>query len=285
MNETYLNCPSCGGAMSAEEYAAVSLNSERCSCGCEDRTACGRTQMVCCCREIPSPAPSPVPTEEEGCCCRRAFRSALRLLCDNEIADLLDFEQTAFITDNYVAGATVTETITAATPADNLVDPLSGIFRRFSPNNRDLLDITAPLNAVPSNATGLTVTQVSLCELIAVAIQLAEAEAEGDLTAEQVAQRNLRRVSRILSRQLTPCGTDCAGCSCSCPVGEDCCCAAGILSALAENNISRRVSLAAGPLLLNGVTLLGHVGNVLVLVNEEDQRFYFVCVNHIQFIA
>ena len=270
MNECYLNRPSCGGAISAEEYAAASLNA---GCGC-----------VLCCR-CETPAPTPAPPVEEGCCCRQAFAAALRLLCDDEIADLLDFEQTAFITDNYVAGATVTETIAAATPADNLVEPLSGIFRRFSPCSRDLLDITAPLNAVPATATGLTVTQVSLCELVAVAIQLAETEAEGDLTADQVAQRNLRRVSRILSRQLAPCGTECAGCACSCPVGEDCCCAEGILSALADNNVSRRVSLAAGPLMLNGVTLLGHAGNVLVLVNEEDQRFYFLCVTHIQFIA
>lgn len=274
MNQTCLNRPSPGGAMTAEEYAAAL------TCGCADRET---PAMVCCC--TPVAAPCPTPEVEEGCCCKQAFRAALRLLCDDEIADLLNFDQTAFITDNYVAGATVTETITAATPADNLVEPLSGIFRRFTPNNRDLLDITAPLNAVPSNATGLTVTQVSLCELIAVAIQLAETDAEGDLTAEQVAERNLRRVRRLLSRQLNPCGTGCAGCACTCPVGEDCCCAAGILSALADNNISRRVSLAAGPLMLGGVTLLGHVGNVLVLVNEEDQRFYFVCVNHIQFLA
>lgn len=284
MNEYYLNCPSAGGAMSAEEYAAC-LNAGHPACGCEDRPACNGTRMVCFCHEASAPSPSPVPPVEEGCCCKQAFAAALRLLCDNGIADLLDFEQTAFITDNYVAGATVTETVTATTPADNLVAPLSGIFRRFSPCSRDLLDITAPLSAVPATATGLTVTQVSLCELVAVAIQLAAVDAEGDLTAEQVAQRNLRRVSRILSRQLNPCGTGCAGCSCSCPVGDDCCCAEGILSALADNNISRRVSLAAGPLLLNGVTLLGHAGNVLVLVNEEDQRFYFLCVNHIQFIA
>ena len=269
MNDYRLNCPSCGGAISAEEYTAGM--GPDCSC-------------VLCCRCEPT-APTPAPPVDEGCCCRNSFRAALRLLCDNEIADLLDFEQTAFLTDSYVAGAAVTETVADTTPADNLVEPLSGIFRRFSPCSRDLLDITAPLSAVPATVTGLTVTQVSLCELIAVAIQLAAVDAEGDLTAEQVARRNLRRVSRVLSRQLTPCGTECAGCSCSCPVGEDCCCAAGILSALADNNISRRVSLAAGPLMLSGVTLLGHVGNVLVLVNEEDQRFYFLCVNHIQFIA
>lgn len=274
MNQTCLNRPSPGGAMTAEEYAAAL------TCGCADRET---PAMVCCCAPVPPPCPAPA--VEEGCCCKQAFRAALQLLCHDEIADLLDFDQTAFITDNYVAGATVTETVAATTPADNLVEPLSGSFRRFSPCSRDLLDITAPLAAVPAAVTGLTVSQVNLCELTAVAIQLAAAAAEGDLTAEQVAERNLRRVRRLLSRQLNPCGAGCAGDGCACPVGEDCCCAAGILSALADNNISRRVSLAAGPLMLGGVTLLGHVGNVLVLVNEEDQRFYFVCVNHIQFLA
>jgi len=267
--------------MTAEEYAAATLKTD---CGCPPPSPCTcSSRVVCCCQEIP--APIPTPAVEEGCCCKQAFRAALQLLCSDEIGELLDFDQTAFVTDHYVAGATVTETVAATTPADNLVEPLSGIFRRFSLCSFDLLDITAPLAAVPATVTGLTVTQVNLCELIAVAIQLAETEAEGDLTAEQVAERNLRRVRRLLSRQLNPCGDNCTACCCPVPTCDDCCCASGLLSALAQNNLSRRVSLAAGPLLLNGVTLLGHLGNVLVLVNEVDQRFYFVCVNHIQFIA
>lgn len=280
MNQSYLNCPSFGGAMSAEEYAAA-LNTDY---GNPSAPPCaGPSGMVCCCREFP--APTPVPAVEEGCCCKQAFHAALRLLCSDEISELLDFNQTAFVTDNYVAGAAVTETVATTTPADNLVEPLSGGFRRFSPCSFDLLDISAPLNAVPATVTGLTVTQVNLCELIAVAIQLAAAEAEGDLTAEQVAERNLRRVRRLLSQKLNPCGEGCTACSCPLPDQNECCCAEGILSALALNNLSRRVTLAAGPLLLSGVTLLGHLGHVLVLVNEADQRFYFVCVNHIQFIA
>ena len=45
------------------------------------------------------------------------------------------------------------------------------------------------------------------------------------------------------------------------------------------------MSLVAGLLVLNGVTLLGTVGNVLVLANDADNRLYFVCVNSVQFIG
>lgn len=271
MNEYLLNRPSCGAAMTAEEYAA--------SVG----SAPGGGTVCCCCS--PAPPPCPPPVTEEGCCCKEAFRGALQLLCRPEISELLNFDAAAFLTDSYAAGAVLTAAVAAAGPADNLSAAPTGTFRRFSPCSLDLLEITASLNTLTGTATGLTAAEVNLCELTAVIIQLAAAEAEGDLTPEQVALRNLRRVSRSLSRQLTPCSSGCGGTACACPVSEDCCCAAGILSALAENNISRRVSLAAGPLLLGGVTLLGHVGNVLVLVNETDLRFYFVCVNHIQFIA
>ena len=64
-----------------------------------------------------------------------------------------------------------------------------------------------------------------------------------------------------------------------------CCCAAGVLSVLADNNLSRKVTLAAGQLVLQGVTLLGTLGNVLVLANDEDQRIYFVCAAKVQFLG
>ncbi len=291
MNQSYLNRPSGGGAMTAEEYAAAYGQGAPSDCGskpcpCDKTPDCKPdcpTQVVCCCQSIPVPCPTPV--VEEGCCCKESFRAALQLLCDDELAFLLDFDTTAFVTDHYIAGAAVTETVPTTTPADNLVAPLAGSFRRFSPCSCDLLDVVAPLYTAPETLTGLTTTQVNLCELTAAVIQLAAVDAEGDLTAEEVAARNLRRVRRILSAGLNPCGTSCGKCNCSCSDCEDCCCAAGLLSALSESNLSRRVSLAAGPLLLSGVTLLGTVGNVLVLVNEDAQRFYFVCVNKIEFLA
>ena len=131
-----------------------------------------------------------------------------------------------------------------------------------------------------------TANQVNLCQLDAVVIQAAAATAEGDLTAEEVAARNFRCIRSLLAQRLTPCGSPCGqtACSCACD-GRDCCCAAGLLSALAQNNLSRRVSLTAGLLVLRNAQLLGTVGNVLVLANESNNRLYFVCVNSVQFIG
>lgn len=267
-------------------------------------------QMVCCCRPAPCPKPQP-PKVEEGCCCKQSFRAALSLLCDERISSLLDFDTAAFLTDTYTAGTTLAggkpsarddaegvapqadgddEKPTPPKPcpcsgSDNL-ETLSGSFKRFAPCSCDLLDIEAELYTPGRKDCSFTAGQVNLCELDAVVIQGAEACAEGDLTADEVTARNFRCLRTLLAQRLTPCGSPCgqAACSCACD-GRDCCCAAGLLSTLAQNNLSRRVSLTAGLLALSGVTLLGTVGNVLVLSNDADNRLYFVCVNSIQFIG
>ena len=320
MSQFYLNGPSAGYAMSAEEFAAGT--SQRpgaqpcpppaggcggdsatmpavngCGCGCGGTASdcpsdgCGQSgeccqQVICCCRPA-APAPKP-PQVEEGCCCKQSFRSALGLLCDQQISSLLDFDLSAFLTCTYSAGATLEPGDAGGNPTDNLADTLSGSFRRFSPCSCDLIDVDAPVY----NAAGtevFTATQISLCKLDALVIQAAAAAAEGDLSAEEVTARNFRCLRTRLAQRLNPCGGDCgqtctSSCSCACD-SHDCCCAAGLLATLAQNNLSRRVSLVAGLLVLNDVTLLGAVGNVLVLANDTDNRLYFVCVNSVQFIG
>lgn len=272
MRETYFGYY--GDAMSAEEYAAT-LGAQETGACCADETASAAVTSDC---------PCTMKAEEEGCCCRKNFRTALSLLGESPVAELMDFSQTVFITDHYVAGTTLETTVGADTPADNLVEPLAGIFRRFSPCSCDLLEISAEVNAVPETPVGITATRVNLCELVAVAIDLADTEAEGELTAEQVAARNFRWVRRYITRRLsTGCEEDICRCACTC--GEDCCCAAGLLQALGEGSLSRQVTLTAGPLLLSGVDLLGAVGNVLVLANDEEQRLYFVCVTTVEFFT
>ena len=297
MSRTYLNSPSKGRAIPAEEFAAETCqcpgSQPGCGCGCggmdQDCPAdgCGQDavcghQMICCCHSVPTPAPQP-PEVDEGCCCKKSFRAALGLLCDEKISSLLDFETSAFLTNTYVAGATL-EAAPTATPADNLSSDLTGSFRRFSPCSCDLLDVDAPVHNAAGN-TVLTATQVSLCQLDAVVLQGAEAEAEGDLSPDEVAARNFRCLRQRLAQRLNPCNTCGQGqCHCDCD-DQDCCCAAGLLNTLAQNNLSRRVSLTAGLLVLLNVTLLGAVGNVLVLANDANNRLYFVCVNSVQFIG
>lgn len=271
MRETYFEYY--GGTMSAEEYAAT-LGARGGGERCADETPAADT---CHCHH-------PVKSEEEGCCCRKNFRTALSLLGESPVAELMDFDQTAFITDHYAAGVALSTTVGADTPADNLTGAPAGLFRRFSPCNCDLLEISAEVYAVPETLAGITATRVNLCELVAVTIDLADTEAEGELTAEQVAARNFRWVRRYITRRLSA-GCEEEICRCACTCGEDCCCAAGLLEALGEGSLSRQVTLAAGPLLLSGVDLLGAVGNVLVLANDEAQRLYFVCVTTAEFFT
>lgn len=327
MSQTYLNGPSLGRAISAEEFtsrAGLCPGSQPpmsgCGCGCGGTAApadpvcpgddCGQggEQMICYCRPAPTPAPQP-PEVEEGCCCKQSFRAALGLLCDQQISSLLDFDAAAFLTSTYSAGAALTcgdrsghgpRAEAEAEPegrrrppcppcsggaSDNL-GTLSGSFRRFAVCTCDLLDIEAELHTAGRKECGLTAAQVSLCQLDAVVIQGAAACAEGELTAEEVTARNFRCLRQRLARRLDPCGSPCGQeqHSCACD-GRDCCCAAGLLDTLAQNNLSRRVSLTAGLLVLRDVTLLGTVGNVLVLSNDTDNRLYFVCVNSVQFIG
>jgi len=341
MSQFYMNGPSVGGAMSAEEFAAgtgqrpgtqpcpptngCGNTSSPMSCGCGSASPdcpagdCGQTgrccqQMICCCHAMPAPAPQP-PEVEEGCCCKQSFRAALGLLCDQQISSLLDFDAAAFITNTYTAGTSLTggkpsagkpsaqtdgdtcdgdgtrgrphpPTPPCSSGASDNLGPLSGRFQRFSPCSCDLLDIDAKLYTAGGKSCSFTAAQVSLCELDAVVLQGAKACAEGEWTADEVTARNFRCLRAQLAQRLSPCGSPCGQdwCSCACD-GRDCCCAQGLLATLARNNISRRVSLAAGLLLLTGVTLLGTVGNVLVLANDADNRLYFVCVNSIQFIG
>lgn len=343
MNQFYLNRPSVGAAISAEEFAAGGCQrpqpcpspAPEYSCGCgascasEPTANCGCTcsgtapdcptddcgqvgecyqQMICCCRPVPAPTPQP-PQVDENCCCKQSFRAALGLLCDEQVSSLLDFDACAFLTNTYSAGAALTckkhscqspcteaevETEGRRRPpcpscssgaSDNL-DALAGSFRRFAPCSCDLLDIEAELHIAGRRGCGFAATQVSLCELDAVVIQGANTCAEGEITADEVTARNFRCLRQRLAQRLNPCGTPCGPDQCFCTCDErDCCCAAGLLDTLARNNLSRRVSLAAGLLVLQNVTLLGTVGNVLVLANDTDNRLYFVCVNSVQFIG
>ena len=312
MSQIYLNGPSTGRAISAEEFLRYgSPSPSRCGCGgdtCPDGP-CGQED---CCPPAPCRHPVPQPPQaDEGCCCKQSFRSALGLLCDPQISGLLDFDGAAFLTGVYTAGAALTcgksdaekpsprdrddkapcrpeppAPAEPSGPSDNL-GKLTGSFRRFAPCTCDLLDIDAGLYAAGGKPCGFTANQVSLCQLDAVVIQGAGAAAKGGLFAGDAA-KDFRCLCDRLTQRLGPagdvCGQDPCGCSCACD-GRDCCCAAGLLDTLARNNLSRRVSLTAGLLVLKDVTLLGAVGSVLVLCNDADNRLYFVCVNSVQFIG
>ena len=51
---------------------------------------------------------------------------------------------------------------------------------------------------------------------------------------------------------------------------------------LSTRNLSRMATLTAGPLVLQNVTVIGSLGSVLVLADEDTERFYLVCADHVE---
>ncbi len=66
---------------------------------------------------------------------------------------------------------------------------------------------------------------------------------------------------------------------------DPCSCTAGVIDRLVgEDGSNSGVSLTAGNLILSNVDVLGNVNNVLVLANDDAERFYFVCAQEVGFM-
>ncbi|MBQ1264461.1 MAG: hypothetical protein IIY04_03485 [Oscillospiraceae bacterium] len=126
------------------------------------------------------------------------------------------------------------------------------------------------------------ISEVSLCALDAIAF-----DAAGSTDAAQEA--NYQALKQLLSQILNPkCPPPCPPCTppqpqpCAVPCG---CENNGILQSFDRCGFARTISLTAGNLLLVGATLLGAIGDVLILSNDGENRFYFVCAEQVQFIG
>lgn len=231
---------------------------------------------VCCCQEEMEPAP----VNDAPCCCKAAMAEGLRLLCDPTLASLVNFDTFFFLTDHLTVGGALT--VPTADGVDN-IGASAASFRRFSPCNCDLLDVTgsAYFAAPAATATALeTITQLSLCAVNAVAFQLAPAPADAPANAPtpyQQATRAIRRAIQAEGGNTHACGVCAAHCDC-----DDCCCSAGILAELSTRNLSRLATLSVGGLVLRGVTVLGSLGSALVLADEDNGRFYLVCASKVE---
>lgn len=222
--------------------------------------------------------PEPLPT----CCCKASMAEALRLLCGTELADLVDFESFFFLTDALAIGGPLT--VPSSGP-DN-IGGLNASFRRFSPCNCDLIDVDGTAYfAIPGTAaTALDpVDQLTLCSVKAIAFGLTDPDCP-----EECPDAVYRRVLRSIRRAIRAEGGETSGCAtcdrgstsqCDC---EDCCCDTGVLTELASRNLSHLATLTAGNLVLQNVTVLGAVGSVLVLADEDQQRIYFVCASTVE---
>lgn len=275
--ETALRSASCG------VHAAADCGSAPCGCS----ASCTSVQPVRPCSCGCNGGGSNGGNREEGCgCCKASMREALKLLCSNQISDLLDFDGFAFVTDDLVVGA---QPVTMGpTAKDNLSD-LEGTFRRFSPCNCDLIDIEGAAYG-PFGAL-INVDQATLCALSAIVFQVQGITTSGSTTPATncdcftTPEARYRRVRDLLQCELDSFDRACGECVCHCDCTDDCCCAQGVLAALSGLSLNKRATLIAGLLALRNVTVLGTIGNVLVLGNDDDFRFYFVCANKVEMLA
>lgn len=258
-------------------------------CGCAEpqprpcAPGCAYEPQPDCACAVPTAPPSREAHRTEPClCCKLSLRDALKLLCCGGISELVNYDAFAFLTEASVIGAT--PVALAETDTDNL-GTLTGTFRRFSACSCDTIDIAGTV--LTPFGTAIDASGASLCALSAIVFDLLPAPApdpDAAFPADTDALR-YRRVRELLQKQLSCTSDPCGACRCQCDCSDDCCCAEGILNTLSGASLSARTTLTAGLLAVRGVTVLGTVGNVLVLANETLRRFYFVCAAKIDFFV
>lgn len=279
----YHTAPGCEDAVDpADAEAPVPA----CVCGCDACSDCfepeGPSCDLCCC-DCGSADQEDGSGAGVSCCCKASMAEALRLLCGNALSSRVDFNSFFFLTNALTVGGALEALLPTAGPADNIA-ALNASLRRFSPCNCDLLEVSGAAHFAAPTAPAValaTVDALSLCAIKAVAFQLSEAPEEEPQTQwDRRTLRLIRRAIRSEGGNTNSCGGCAAHCDC-----DDCCCAAGLLAELSSRNLSRQATLSAGPLLLRDVTVLGSVGSVLALWNDEDRRVYFVCLDAVEVLA
>ncbi len=222
------------------------------SCACQN----GESQ-TCCSTE----------QQEDTCPCRYGFVQSLQMLLRTGLSSLVDFQSFAFVTPEFLVGATLVAPTATTGPYDNLSADFTGTFNRFTQCACNDIDASGPVNlpVVGDGTTGLTVSRLSLCDLLAVAFTVTGDTAE-TLTANYQAARTL---FQTLLQRRPPIGPDYP------PYPDPCCtpCCPGA----PDFGMGGTVSLIVGNVVLANVTVLGQIGGVLVLANDAAQRFYFVC--------
>lgn len=217
-----------------------------------------------------------------GCDCAPGMLAALQLLCGAHFAPLVDYAQFAFITRAYVLGSSLRCPESVTTAYDNLTGPLDGEFVKLSADTCDDLSVSGQIyypNPISSAGAAelcaagpyFSADSVRLCALTAVAFGVATST-DYPSTAEAFAA-----LSRLFYQ-----ATHGGGCgSAPTPPSKPTPCdrSNGTLSGRGS------VSVTAGPLLIGNASVLGELGEVLILANSADERIYFVCRSAIGFIG
>ena len=242
------------------------MSDYRCTGHHANSDAC-QQENACSCPPV-NPCPPACPDNDgEDCSCRRGFVQTLQMLLRTGLSSLVDFQAFAFVTPDFVVGSPLTAPEVASTSYDNLAGTLTGVFSRFTHCACDYIDASGPVYLPITGAvtpTGLTVSRLNLCDLIAVAFEVVEDTTEPVTDNYQTARRMLQGLLQRDRRDVFPPYPD--------PCENQGCCQWNDTA-----NAGGSVSLIAGPLLLANVVVLGSIGGVMVLANDTDERFYFVC--------
>lgn len=202
-------------------------------------------------------------TQHTCCCpCAEDFRSALELICCPQLQGLVDTATYAFITDNYVLGTPIATAPDGTAPGDNLTEPAATYV--CGGDNCESLTVSGTLYPATVEGTALTtvVSQVALCQLDAIAF--------GASTTGDGAEANFQTISQFLGRRLRPrTPTKCTS----------------LAEALVSASAVRASTVTAGPLIVQNSAIIGKVGNVLVMANSTDNRFYFICADKVDFMG
>lgn len=238
-------------------------------CGCASEAPCSSDPPVCA-----------EPSEIDCCCaCAAGMSAALQLLCDARLAELTDFSQFAFVTGGFVLGTALNCPEACSTAYDNLKGPLAGEFVRITPCTCENLEVSGKIYYPQPVCSGecccacgpaFEAHEVALCAIKAVAFGVTA----GSCCAET--EQNYQQLKTLLWQAL-----HCGACApCTLPAKATPCDASG-------NGIrSRRtLSVTVGPLLVANAAVLGSVGDVVVLANDADRRFYFICDSSVDFIG
>ena len=205
---------------------------------------------------------TPCQAEAPHCACADDFRKLLHLICGAQLRPLIDFVSFAVVSDFYIVGSALEAPVAGVAPDDNLADP-AGTYVCGS-DGCETITVSGSVYApeIGSTALATTVTQAALCRIAAIAFEALAVD--GDATA------NFQTVSQTLSQLLRP----------NCP--QDC---GSMIDALTSAAAVRTSTVVAGPLIIANSAILGQLGDVLVMANSTDNRFYFVCANKIDFIG
>ena len=225
---------------------------------------CTNSGRDCNCNcNCPPPCPPQQPCQQEqGCPCNDDFRRALDLLCSPRLRPLVDFNTFAFVTNFYILGSALTTPVAGTAPGDNLDDPAGSYV--CGGDSCEALTVSGVLYPpeVGADALASTVTQVALCRLNAIAFEAA--------TVDDSSETNFQTLSQTLGQLLRP------------KKPKDC---DNLADALTNAAAVRASTVTTGPLIVENSTILGQLGDILVMANSTDNRFYFICTEKIDFLG